>query len=34
LNRENKCFLIGWPPNEDAGPLLDKSKKLVSSWDS
>ncbi len=34
LNRENKCFLIGWPPQADAGPLFDKSKKLVSSWDS
>jgi DNA-binding NarL/FixJ family response regulator len=32
--RENKYFLIGWPPNAEAGPLLDKSKKLVSSWDS
>jgi CheY-like chemotaxis protein len=31
---ENKSFLIGWPPQEEAGPLLDKSKKLVSSWDS
>ncbi len=34
LNRENKSFLIGWPPQAEAGPLLDKSKKLVSSWDS
>jgi hypothetical protein len=34
LNQENKSFLIGWPPNVAAGPLLEKSKKLVSSWDS
>ena len=34
LNQDNKCFLVGWPPNFTAGPLLDKSKKLVSSWDS
>ncbi|MGO9706030.1 MAG: DUF4388 domain-containing protein [Limisphaerales bacterium] len=34
LNQENKCFLVGWPPNVAAGPLLEKSKKLVSSWDS
>jgi hypothetical protein len=34
LNQENKNFLVGWPPNVAAGPLLDKSKKLVSSWDS
>lgn len=33
LNRDNKCFLVGWPP-QAAGPLLEKSKKLVSSWDS
>jgi CheY-like chemotaxis protein len=34
LNRDNKSFLIGWPPQAEPGPLLDKSKKLVSSWDS
>jgi len=34
FNRENKCFLIGWPPEMAAGSLLDKSKKLISSWDS
>jgi hypothetical protein len=34
LNRGNECFLVGWPPNVAAGPLLEKSKKLVSSWDS
>ena len=34
LNQDNKCFVVGWPPNVAAGPLLDKSRKLVSSWDS
>ena len=34
LNQENKCFLVGWPPDVAAGPLMEKSKKLVSSWDS
>jgi CheY-like chemotaxis protein len=34
LNRDNKSFLIGWPPQAEAGQLLEKSKKLVSSWDS
>jgi hypothetical protein len=34
LNQDNKSFLVGWPPNVAAGPLLDKTKKLVSSWDS
>jgi hypothetical protein len=34
LNQDNKCFLVGWPPDVAAGPLLEKSKKIVSSWDS
>jgi len=34
LNRENKSFIVGWPPDVAAGPLFEKSKKLVSSWDS
>jgi DNA-binding NarL/FixJ family response regulator len=34
LNQDNKSFLVGWPPNVAAGPLLEKSKKLVSSWES
>ena len=34
LTRENKSFLVGWPPQAETGPLFDKSKKLVSSWDS
>jgi CheY-like chemotaxis protein len=34
LTRDNKSFLVGWPPQAEAGPLFEKSKKLVSSWDS
>jgi CheY-like chemotaxis protein len=34
LPQENKSFLIGWPPDVEAGPLFEKSKKLVASWDS
>jgi CheY-like chemotaxis protein len=34
VTRENKSFLISWPPNADAGTLFDKTKKLVASWDS
>ena len=34
LPREDKSFLVGWPPNVEAAPLLEKSKKLVASWDS
>jgi CheY-like chemotaxis protein len=34
LPRENKSFLVGWPPNVEAAPLLEKSRKLVASWDS
>jgi hypothetical protein len=34
LNQDNTCFLVGWPPDVAAGPLLEKSKKIVSSWDS
>jgi CheY-like chemotaxis protein len=33
LNRDNKLFLVGWPA-ETGGNLLEKSKKLVASWDS
>jgi hypothetical protein len=32
--REDKSFLVGWPPDVEAGPLLEKSRKLVASWDS
>jgi len=33
LDREGKLFLVGWPA-ENAENLLEKSKKLVASWDS
>ncbi|HVU09615.1 MAG TPA: DUF4388 domain-containing protein, partial [Verrucomicrobiae bacterium] len=31
---EKKSFLVGWPPGATAEELLEKSKKLVASWDS
>jgi CheY-like chemotaxis protein len=34
LPRGEKSFLIGWPPATLANQLLEKSKKLVASWDS
>jgi CheY-like chemotaxis protein len=34
LAREDKSFLVGWPPDAVPGQLLEKSKKLVASWDS
>jgi DNA-binding NarL/FixJ family response regulator len=35
LPRENKLFLVGWTPDKAAdGQLLEKTKKLVASWDS
>ena len=34
LPRGDKSFLVGWPPNTSAGPLLEQSKKLIASWDS
>jgi len=33
LNREDRLFLVGWPA-EMTGNLLEKSRKLVASWDS
>jgi CheY-like chemotaxis protein len=33
LEREERLFLVGWPV-EAAGNLLEKSRKLVASWDS
>ena len=33
MPRETKNFLVGWPPETDDG-LLEKTKKLVASWDS
>jgi hypothetical protein len=34
LNRENKLFVVGWPPEKADSQLLEKTKKLVASWDS
>jgi CheY-like chemotaxis protein len=34
LPRGEKSFLVGWPPDTGAGPLLEQSKKLIASWDS
>jgi CheY-like chemotaxis protein len=34
LPHGKKSFLVGWPPNAPAGSLLEKSRKLVASWDS
>ncbi len=33
IPRETKNFLVGWPLDADEG-LLEKTKKLVASWDS
>ena len=33
LNREDRLFLVGWPV-EMTGNMLEKSRKLVASWDS
>ena len=33
LDHEEKLFLVGWPA-EAEGNLLEKSRKLVASWDS
>ena len=33
LDREDRLFLVGWP-TEMPGNLLEKSRKLVASWDS
>ena len=34
MNRDNKLFLVGWPHDKVDGALLEKTKKLVASWDS
>jgi DNA-binding NarL/FixJ family response regulator len=34
LTRENKLFVVGWPPDKADNSLLEKTKKLVASWDS
>ncbi len=33
IPRENKTFLVGWPPEASNG-LLKKTEKLIASWDS
>ena len=33
LSRGDKAFLVGWP-GDATGNLVDKSRKLVASWDS
>jgi len=30
----DKSFLVSWPPDSDAGRLLEQTKKLTASWDS
>ncbi len=34
LIREQKTFLVAWPTEIAEGELLEKTKKLVASWDS
>jgi DNA-binding NarL/FixJ family response regulator len=34
LIRDNKVFLVGWPPDKVDGSMLERTKKLVASWDS
>jgi DNA-binding NarL/FixJ family response regulator len=34
LSRDNKLFLVGWPPDKVDGQVLERTKKLVASWDS
>jgi DNA-binding NarL/FixJ family response regulator len=34
LSRDNKLFLVGWPPDKTDGQTLERTKKLVASWDS
>jgi DNA-binding NarL/FixJ family response regulator len=34
LIRDNKVFLVGWPHDKVDGSVLEKTKKLVASWDS
>jgi hypothetical protein len=31
---ERKSVLVGWPPGDATGEILEKSKRLVASWDS
>jgi CheY-like chemotaxis protein len=34
LSAKNKSYLVAWPPAADASGIFEKSKKLVTSWDS
>jgi len=34
LPREKTTFLAAWPAGEDDLPLLEKTKKIISAWDS
>jgi DNA-binding NarL/FixJ family response regulator len=34
LPRDDKSFLVAWPPGASADQLLEKTKKLTASWDS
>jgi hypothetical protein len=31
---DNKTFVVSWPPDADAGRLLEQTQRLVASWDS
>jgi hypothetical protein len=33
MNHEEKVFLVGWPADA-AGNLVEKTRKLIASWDS
>lgn len=34
LPARNKTFLLAWPPSVDSSDILEKSKNVVTSWDS
>ena len=34
LDHDNKVFLVGWPPDKVDGSILEKTRKIVASWDS
>ncbi|HTR43755.1 MAG TPA: response regulator [Pseudomonadales bacterium] len=34
MTHGNKVFLVGWPHDKVDGSLLEKTRKLVASWDS
>ena len=34
LPRDEKSYLVAWPPDAPADQLFEKTKKLVASWDS